>query len=93
MRWRWVCYVSGKVGSYFILDNFECFWYILVNKCCCIIVGINFEGVSIMNILDNVLFVVIFCKKLDYEDYVNYFIVMLGDFLGKKNLCLFLILL
>lgn len=61
-----------------------------VNKCCCIIAGINPEGASTTNTSDNASLVATPCKQLDYEDYANYFIVMSGDLLGKKKLCLLL---
>lgn len=55
-----------------------------VNKCCCIIAGINPEGTSTTNTSDNASPEATPCKQLDYQDYANYFIVMSGDLLGKN---------
>ena len=55
-----------------------------VNKCCCIIAGINPEGASTTNTTDNVSPEATPCKQLDYKDYANYFIVMSGDLLGTN---------
>lgn len=60
-----------------------------VNKCCCIIAGINPEGTSTTNTSDNASPGATPCKQLDYQDYANYFIVMSGDLLGKNFIFLF----
>ena len=57
-----------------------------VNKCCCIIAGINPEGASTTNTTDNASPEATPCKQLDYHDYANYFIVMSGDFLGNYTI-------
>ena len=62
----------------------ECLWHKSFNKCCCIFAGINPEKASTTNTTDNASPEATPCKKLDYEDYANYFIVMSGDLLGKN---------
>lgn len=57
--------------------------YMSVNKCCCIIAGINPERASTTDTTDNTSPESVPCKQLDYQDYADYFIVMSGDLLGN----------